>query len=106
MTVYCRMKDGFHDILGFVFDQFDLSSYFTRLRYGQLRDVTIARIADPSSKLRTSQMLTHDFLKPLSENQIYRLMDDLIEQEDLIKKAIFETTKKNNSQAIYRPSFL
>lgn len=94
MTEHYRMKDGFHDILGALFDELNLSSYFTKLRYGQLRDVTIARIADPSSKLRTSQVLTDQFLKPFSENQIYRLMDDLIEQEDSIKKAIFEKTKK------------
>ena len=72
--------------LGALFDELNLSSYFTKLRYSQLRDVTIARIADPSSKLRTSQILTDQFLKPFSENQIYRLMDDLIEQEDSIKK--------------------
>lgn len=94
MTEHYRMKDGFHDILGVLFDELNLSSYFTKLRYGQLRDVTIARIADPSSKLRTSQILTDKFLKPFSENQIYRLMDDLIEQEDPIIKAIFEKTKK------------
>lgn len=94
MSEHYRMKDGFHDVFGIIFDELNLSSYFTKLRYEQLRDVTIARIADPSSKLRTSQMLTKNFLKPLSENQIYRLMDDLIEQEEQIKKAIFETTKK------------
>ena len=94
MTEHYRMKDGFHDILGAVFDELNLSSFFTKLRYGQLRDVTIARFADPSSKLRTSQMLTKKFLKPLSANQIYRLMDDLIEQEEAIKKSIFESTKK------------
>jgi transposase len=101
MTEHYRMKDGFHDILGALFDELNLSSYFTKLRYGQLKDVTIARIADPSSKLRTSQILTDQFLKPFSENRIYRLMDDLIEQEDSIKKAIFEKTKKlTHNQAI------
>jgi transposase len=30
----------------------------------------------------------------LSENQIYRLMDDLLEQEEHVKRIIFETTKK------------
>ncbi len=93
MTEQYRMVDGFHDVFGIVFDDLNLSSHFTKLRYDQLRDVAIARIADPSSKLRTSQILTKNFLKPLSENQIYRLMDDLTEHEEQIKRIIFETTK-------------
>lgn len=94
MTEYCRLMDGFHDVFGTMFDELNFSSHFTKLRYDQLRDVIIARIADPSSKLRTSRILEKNFLKPLSENQIYRLMDDLIEQEESVKKIIFETTKK------------
>lgn len=94
MTERHRITHGFHDIFGTIFDGLNLSSHFTKLRYNQLKDVTIARIADPSSKLRTSQILAKNFFKLLSENQIYRLMDDLVELEEQIKKIIFETTKK------------
>ncbi len=89
-----RITEGFHTIFGPVFDELGLSSLFTNIRYNQLRDVVIARIAQPSSKLRTAALLRITFLRPLSEDQIYRLMDEVVDLEDKIKSKVFETTNK------------
>jgi transposase len=56
--------------------------------------VVIARIAQPSSKLRTAEVLRTTFLRPLSEDQIYLLMDEVIDLEDQIKAKVFETTSR------------
>lgn len=89
-----RVTEGFHAIFGPIFDELELESLFTKIRYNQLRDVVIARIAQPSSKLHAAELLTNTFLRPLSENQIYRLMDEVVCLEDKIKSKVFETTNK------------
>lgn len=88
-----RVVEGFHDILGVVFDRLGLDPLFSRLRYCQLRDVTIARIALPSSKCRTASLLRQKYSRPLSEDQIYRLMDRMQPHVDAIKGKIFEVTR-------------
>ena len=52
----------------------------------------MARVAQPSSKLRTAELLTNAFFRPLSESQIYRLMDEVVDWEEVIKLKVFETT--------------
>ena len=89
-----RITEGFHAIFGPIFDELNLGPLFTKIRYNQLRDVVIARIAQPSSKLHTAELLTKRFFRPLSENQIYRLMDEVIGLEDAIKLKVFEATNK------------
>lgn len=88
-----RLVEGFHDIFGTMFDRLNLSPLFSRLRYRQLRDVAIARIAMPSSKCRTADLLTRHYARPLSEDQIYHLMDRLFPHANAIKTRIFEMTQ-------------
>lgn len=89
-----RKTEGFHDILGPIFDELNIAPLFSKIRYEQLKDVVIARIAQPASKLRTANILQKNFLRPLSEDQIYHLMDEIISCEDLIKLKVFEMTQK------------
>lgn len=89
-----RVTEGFHAAIGPCFDRLGLASNLSKTRYQQLRDVVIARVAQPSSKLRTSEVLRSTFQKELSVDQIYRLMDSLVNLEDLIKLKVFNTTKK------------
>jgi transposase len=89
-----RITEGFHSIFSPIFDDLNLAPLFTKIRYNQLRDVVIARIAQPSSKLHTAKFLTNTFFRSLSESQIYRLMDEVIGLEDQIKLKVFEATNK------------
>jgi transposase len=89
-----RINEGFADVFGKVFDQLGLRKDFTKIRYQQLRNVVMARIANPVSKRQTSRILARDYQVQLSEDQIYRLMDQLIEKEKEIKQKVFEATKK------------
>ena len=89
-----RVTEGFHDIMGPCFDKIGLSSVLTKTRYQQLRDIVLARIAQPTSKLHTSRLLLTTFQKELSVDQIYKLMDKLVDLEDVIKLKVFEATKK------------
>lgn len=89
-----RITDGFHAVIGPCFDKLGLTSVLTKTRYQQLKDIVIARVAKPASKLKTSRVLHSTFQKELSVDQIYRLMDSLQDLEDVIKLKIFNATKK------------
>lgn len=89
-----RITEGFHTVLGPIFDELGVAPLFTKIRYNQLRDIVLARIAQPSSKLQTAAFVRNKFMKPLSAGQIYRLMDEVIDLEDKIKLSVFETTNK------------
>src|SRR5271155_774299 len=88
-----RIIEGFHDICGAILDRLGINDCLTNYRYQQLQDVVLARIACPTSKLKTAQILNVNFSKPTTENRIYRLMDDLITHEEAIKVKIFEFSK-------------
>lgn len=88
-----RVTEGFHAALEPCFDKLGLASLLTKTRYQQLKDVVIARVAQPSSKQQTSKILHTTFCKELSVDQIYRLMDSLTDLEDVIKLKVFKATK-------------
>ena len=71
-----RVTEGLHDICGMILDRLELDTCLTSYRHRQLKDVIIARIAQPASKLQTAHILGRDFRTPMTENQIYRLMDE------------------------------
>jgi len=93
-----RVVEGFHDIFGAMFDRLGFATLFSRLRYRQLRDVAIARIAMPLSKCQTAALLTQQYDRPLSEDQIYRLMDRMLPHATTIKSKIFEVTRHLSHQ--------
>jgi transposase len=94
LTEKDRVTEGFHDVFERIFDELGIQSCFSKVKYNQLKDVVIARMASPVSKLHTSKILKKDFQKSLSEDQIYHLMDKMIEKEAEIKEKIFEATQK------------
>ena len=94
MVEESRISEGFHEIFGTFFDRINLRSHFSKLRYEQLRDVVIARIAQPVSKRHTARFLQRTRLKKISEDQIYRLMDCVLDRETVIKTNVFNTTKQ------------
>ena len=96
-----RVVEGLHDIFGKIFDGLGVRHLFSRLRGNQLRDVAIARIASPASKSRTADLLTQQYAKVLSEDQIYRLMDRIQPHIGVIKQKIFEATRRlQNDQKV------
>jgi transposase len=95
-----RVIEGVHEVFGKIFDSLQLQNVFSKIRYNQLRDIVIARIANPSSKLHTSQILNKFYQKDLSEDQIYNLMDVLIEHENNIKEKVFQATQSYSENKV------
>ena len=87
-----RVVDGFHDIFGTLFNQLGFHRILSKKQGDVLRDVVLARIASPSSKLATQQILAADFGRDIELDRIYRMMDSLIEQKEAVQKAVFSST--------------
>ena len=75
-----RTTVGLHEVYGQVFDDLGFASLFGVRKQASaalLRDVVMARIAQPVSKLATSKLLKHSFGKEFDVERIYRMMDHL-----------------------------
>lgn len=93
MIEIARSVEGMHDVFGSMFDKINLRSYLKPYEYERLKDIVISRIAEPNSKRHTAELVTKDYLKPISVGKIYRLMDVLFPLQTLIKQRILETSK-------------
>lgn len=76
-----RFNEGIPEVFGALYDQlgFDkiFSGKYSVLNNAILKSCVLARLADPSSKLRTSELLENDFAIKLPVEKIYRMMTQL-----------------------------
>jgi len=92
-----RIVTGIHDVYGKLFDDTGFGSLLKGCPVSKqvLRDVTLARIARPCSKLASAEMLSKDFGINHSPASIYRMMDQLDQQEiSKLQALAFEQTKR------------
>ncbi len=88
-----RVIEGFHEVFGKLFNSCGFHQILTSKKSEVLKELILARIAKPSSKRASQEMLEVDFGKEIGLDRIYRMMDDLIEKEDEFQKAIFTNTQ-------------
>jgi len=83
---------GFHQIFGCIYDSIGFP-------VGLLRDLVVARIVYPKSKLATSRYLDQYLGISVSEDKIYRFLD-ILNKNELTKIAFDFVSKKNNGVAL------
>jgi len=95
LTEEKRIIEGFHDVAGYVYD---LMGYPTLLQHKKdnelLKDLVLMRIVEPSSKLKTKQLLDTRFARAHDLDAIYRIMDKLYPKISEMKKQTFYRTQK------------
>ena len=89
------IHDGVHDILGYVYGYLDFEKIVlgsrNNIEWDQiLRYLIFIRFLEPSSKLRSVDLILKRFQKAISHDQILRLMDNLSKREPLIKRHLAE----------------
>ena len=89
-----RIVEGFHDTFGKLFQELGFHQILPKTPTKVLRDVVLARIASPSSKMRTQRILAADFGKDIPLDRIYRMMDALLEQKDRIQQRVYHATQE------------
>lgn len=80
---------GIHDVYGQVWKELDFDRILAnparhRLECNYLRHLTMARIAEPTSKRKTVELLDYNFGVSLNLDKVYRLMDKI--DEDAVKR--------------------
>jgi transposase len=92
-----RIITGIHDIYGKLFDQAGYQNLLKNCPISRqvLKDITLARIARPSSKMASVDFLEKDFGITHSLDAVYRMMDHLDENKiEKIKSLTFENTRQ------------
>jgi transposase len=98
-----RIVTGIHDIYGKLYDDTGFGSLLKGCTVSNhvLRDITLARIAKPCSKMASSEMLEKDFGIFHSLNSIYRMMDQLDQDKiDHLQTLTYENTRNLFGHAV------
>lgn len=90
-----RVIDGIDDIFGKTYDDSGFNNVLKRAKDRKLlKDLVLARIAQPSSKNKTQEILSKKFDKHYDLDFIYRLLDKLHLKIETVKKITFDNTLK------------
>lgn len=95
-----RLTLGFHDVYGYLYDHLGFSNLFTRPHQREdaakiLREIVVARIANPLSKRASVELLQEKFGITLDLDDVYKMMDkmDATFYERIQQRALTETLK-------------
>lgn len=92
-----RIIEGIGDVFGTLYDDLGFGNILGSRRAdarwnGILKSCVLARLANPSSKLRTASMLEQDYGITIPVEQIYRMMDRVAPRIDAVKRQVGQTT--------------
>jgi transposase len=88
-----RVTEGIHDVIGPVFDSIYGRLLKSTSSMTLLKDIVLARIADPDSKRASVQLLEQQFGHTHDLDAVYRLMDDVFKHIPRIKQQTFDKTR-------------
>jgi len=88
-----RINVGVEDVFGKLYDELGFQDLLSRSHQKTLRQIIFSRILEPGSKRRLSEISEKKLDEELPLDRIYRMMDSLIEDSDLIQKKVFEATE-------------
>ena len=80
-----RINVGVEDVFGKLFDEVGFKNILSPLHQKTLRQVLFARILEPGSKRRLSELVDKRFNEDLPLDRIYRMMDALINKLESCK---------------------
>lgn len=87
-----RANSGVKDILGTLYDNLGFNNILQGKYKEILKSIVLARFLEPSSKSKSCSILEKKFNLDISVDSIYRMMDKLEKHEELVKKAVFDST--------------
>lgn len=86
-----RVITGIHEVFGKLYETLGYQQILPEADK-VLRSCVLARVANPSSKLRTAAFLEEDYGIKLPVDRIYRMMDKLASIEEKVKSFVGKTT--------------
>lgn len=89
-----RIVEGFHEVAGHVYKAMGYEALLRQKKDNELlKDLVLMRLAQPTSKLKTQQILEERFSKTHDLDRIYRLLDKVYLKISDIKKITFDNTR-------------
>lgn len=89
-----RINVGVGDLFGKLYQELGFQELLTPAHQETLRQVIYARLLEPSSKLRASQIADNYFGEVVPVDRVYRMMDKLMEAGDVVEQKIFKATER------------
>ena len=91
-----RINEGIVDVFGTLYDEISFDKIFTgknsKSRNATLKSCVMARLANPSSKTRSTELVENDFAIKLPIDRIFRMMDQLEKIGDKVKSFVRDAT--------------
>ncbi len=105
MTEEQRIITGIHDVYGNLYDNLGFGNILSGTRKDQdwnfiLKNLVLARLANPDSKRRIALYLEQDFGISIDINKLYRVMEHVSKQEERIKSQVARNTLDLFSQSV------
>ena len=88
-----RVVEGVHEVAGSLYDQLYQGLFKSKKANTLVKDLVLARLVEPVSKRRTQHRLHQQFAIHHELDAIYRVMDNVYDQIDTIKRLTFEKTQ-------------
>lgn len=88
-----RVNVGVEDVFGKLYNELGFKDLLPPLHQKILRQVLFARILEPGSKRRLSEVVEKRLDDTLPVDKIYRMMDVLIKQSEVVQQKIFAATE-------------
>lgn len=85
-----RIVEGIHEVGNAVYDLLGYNTILQKRDDNILRDLVLARLANPASKYKSQRILTKQFGKEHDLDSVYRMMDKLYDNIDKVKQCTFE----------------
>ncbi|MGI5830541.1 MAG: IS1634 family transposase [Bradymonadia bacterium] len=100
-----RIVTGIHDVYGNLYDNLGFGNILSGTRKDQdwnfiLKNLVLARLANPDSQRRTASYLERDFGISIDINKLYQVMDHVYKQEERIKSQVARNTLDLFSQSV------
>lgn len=85
-----RIVEGIHEVGNAVYDMLGYNTILQKRDDNILRDLVLARLANPASKYKSQRILAKQFGKEHDLDSVYRMMDKLYDNIDKVKQCTFE----------------
>jgi transposase len=85
-----RIVEGIHEVGNAVYDMLGYNTVLQKRDDNILRDLVLARLANPASKYKSQRILAKQFGKEHDLDSVYRMMDKLYDNIDKVKQCTFE----------------
>lgn len=88
-----RINVGIEDIFGKLYCEIGFHDLLSKTHQETLRQIIFARLLEPSSKRRLSYVSEKNFDKEIPLDRIYRMMDQLIKESNIVENKVFSATE-------------